>query len=194
MEKQTCIPPAVLAAAATILRQYAPELTERSLSAAIVRQKNHPETDAHIQRKLTRCECAELLGVSVNSVNRYIKNGKLKAVKIVKLAWEKDPQTGRMNSKEVAGSEKIMDCELVLIAAGFLGAQKYVTDAFKVELTPRTNVKTEQDSFKTNVKNVFVAGDMHTGQSLVVKAIRQGRECAREVDESLMGYSNLYVQ
>ena len=122
------------------------------------------------------------------------KNGKLKAVKIVKLAWEKDPQTGRMNSKEVAGSEKIMDCELVLIAAGFLGAQKYVTDAFKVELTPRTNVKTEQDSFKTNVKNVFTAGDMHTGQSLVVKAIRQGRECAREVDESLMGYSNLYVQ
>ena len=131
-----------------------------------------------------------------STVKEFIKdkNGRLKAVKIVKLAWEKDPQTGRMNSKEVAGSEKIMDCELVLIAAGFLGAQKYVTDAFKVELTPRTNVKTEQDSFKTNVKNVFAAGDMHTGQSLVVKAIRHGRECAREVDESLMGYSNLYVQ
>ncbi|MEE1437685.1 MAG: glutamate synthase subunit beta [Lachnospiraceae bacterium] len=131
-----------------------------------------------------------------STVKEFIKdkNGRLKAVKIVKLAWEKDPQTGRMNSKEVAGSEKIMDCELVLIAAGFLGAQKYITDAFKVELTPRTNVKTEQDSFKTNVKNVFAAGDMHTGQSLVVKAIRQGRECAREVDESLMGYSNLYVQ
>ena len=131
-----------------------------------------------------------------STVKEFIKdkNGKLKAVKIVKLAWEKDPQTGRMNSKEVAGSEKIMDCELVLIAAGFLGAQKYVTDAFKVELTPRTNVKTEQDSFKTNVKNVFAAGDMHTGQSLVVKAIRQGRECAREVDESLMGYSNLVIQ
>ena len=131
-----------------------------------------------------------------STVKEFIKdkNGRLKAVKIVKLAWEKDPQTGRMNSKEVAGSEKIMDCELVLIAAGFLGAQKYVTDAFKVELTPRTNVKTEQDSFKTNVKNVFAAGDMHTGQSLVVKAIRQGRECAREVDESQMGYSNLYVQ
>ena len=131
-----------------------------------------------------------------STVKEFIKdkNSRLKAVKIVKLAWEKDPQTGRMNSKEVAGSEKIMDCELVLIAAGFLGAQKYVTDAFKVELTPRTNVKTEQDSFKTNVKNVFTAGDMHTGQSLVVKAIRQGRECAREIDESLMGYSNLYVQ
>lgn len=93
MEKQTCIPPAVLAAAATILRQYAPELTERSLSAAIVRQKNHPETDVHIQKKLTRCECAELLGVSVNSVNRYIKNGKLKAVNISPRLVRIDPES-----------------------------------------------------------------------------------------------------
>ena len=99
-----------------------------------------------------------------------------------------------MINKEIAGSEKIMDCELVLIAAGFLGAQKYVTDAFKVALDARTNVKTPEGSFKTNVENVFTAGDMHTGQSLVVKAIRQGRECAREVDESLMGYTNLYIQ
>ena len=80
------------------------------------------------------------------------------------------------------------------MAAGFLGSQKYVTDAFKVELDQRTNVKTAAGSFKTSVENVFVAGDMHTGQSLVVKAIRQGRECAREVDESLMGYTNLYIQ
>lgn len=58
----------------------------------------------------------------------------------------------------------------------------------------RTNVKTAPGAFLTSVDNVFTAGDMHTGQSLVVKAIRQGRECAREVDESLMGYSNLYIQ
>ena len=131
-----------------------------------------------------------------STVKEFIKdkNGKLKAVKVVSLAWEKDPETGRMINKEIAGSEKIMDCELVLIAAGFLGAQKYVTDAFKVALDARTNVKTPEGSFKTNVENVFTAGDMHTGQSLVVKAIRQGRECAREVDESLMGYTNLYIQ
>lgn len=131
-----------------------------------------------------------------STVKEFIKDksGKLKAVKIVGLSWEKDPATGRMISKEVAGSERVMDCELVLIAAGFLGAQKYVTDAFGVDLNERTNVKTASESFQTSVENVFVAGDMHTGQSLVVKAIRQGRECAREVDESLMGYTNLYIQ
>ena len=122
------------------------------------------------------------------------KDGSLKGVKIVKLCWEKDSATGRMAMKEVAGSEKTLEADIVLIAAGFLGSQKYVTDAFKVALNARTNVKTEPGAFRTNVENVFVAGDMHTGQSLVVKAIRQGRECAREVDESLMGYSNLYIQ
>lgn len=122
------------------------------------------------------------------------KDGSLKGVKIVKLSWEKDAATGRMVMKEVAGSEKTLEADIVLIAAGFLGSQKYVTDAFKVALDARTNVKTEPGAFRTSVENVFVAGDMHTGQSLVVKAIRQGRECAREVDESLMGYSNLYIQ
>ena len=82
----------------------------------------------------------------------------------------------------------------MLIAAGFLGSQKYVTDAFKLELDGRTNVKTALGKFATSADKVFVAGDMHTGQSLVVKAIRQGRECAREVDESLMGYTNMYIQ
>lgn len=54
--------------------------------------------------------------------------------------------------------------------------------------------KTEPGRFKTSVDNIFVAGDMHTGQSLVVKVIRQGRECAREVDKSLMGYLNMFIQ
>ena len=112
----------------------------------------------------------------------------------MKLTWEKDQESGRMVMKEVAGSEQTLEAQLVLIAAGFLGSQKYVTDAFKLALDARTNVKTAPGSFKTSADNIFVAGDMHTGQSLVVKAIRQGRECAREVDESLMGYSNMYVQ
>ena len=84
---------------------------------------------------------------------------------------------------EVAGSEYTVDVDLVLIAAGFLGSQDYVTKAFGVEVNERTNVK-----------NVFTAGDMHRGQSLVVWAIREGREAAREVDISLMGYTNMYVQ
>ena len=131
-----------------------------------------------------------------STVKEFIKDksGNLKAVKIVRLSWEKDPATGRMSMKEVPGSEQVLDAEIVLIAAGFLGSQKYVTDAFKLELTERTNVKTEAGAYKTSVDNVFVTGDMHRGQSLVVWAIREGREAAREVDESLMGYTNLVVQ
>lgn len=131
-----------------------------------------------------------------STVKEFVKdkNGNLKAVKIVNLSWEKDPATGRMNMKEVPGSEQVLDAEIVLIAAGFLGSQKYVTDAFKVELNERTNVKTEPGAYRTSVDNVFVTGDMHRGQSLVVWAIREGREAARDVDESLMGYTNLVVQ
>ncbi len=119
------------------------------------------------------------------------KSGNLKAVKTVRLSWEKDAATGRMNSKEIPGSEQTLDADIVLIAAGFLGAQSYVADAFGVELNERTNVKTAAGSYQTNRENVFVTGDMHRGQSLVVWAIREGREAARAVDESLMGYSNL---
>ena len=93
--------------------------------------------------------------------------------------------------KEIKGSEFEIKADLVLIAAGFLGTQKYIADAFGVKLNQRTNVETAQNSHATNVKNVFVAGDMHRGQSLVVWAIREGRDAAKEVDEHLMGYTNL---
>lgn len=131
-----------------------------------------------------------------STVKEFVKdkNGNLKAVKIVKLSWVKDPETGRMNMQEVPGSEQTLDADIVLIAAGFLGSQSYVTDAFGVERNERTNVKTEPGRYRTSVENVFVTGDMHRGQSLVVWAVREGREAAREVDESLMGYSNLVVQ
>lgn len=131
-----------------------------------------------------------------STVKEFIKdkNGNLKAVKIVKLKQEKDPKTGRMNMKEIPDTEQILDADIVLIAAGFLGSQKYITDAFKVELNARTNVKTEDGKYKTNADKIFVTGDMHRGQSLVVWAIREGREAAREVDESLMGYTNMSSQ
>ena len=127
------------------------------------------------------------------TVKEFIKDkkGNLCKVKLVKLEPKKDEKTGRMMMAEVAGSEYEVDCELVLIAAGFLGTQKYVSDAFGVELNERTNVKTAPGKFATNVDKVFTAGDMHRGQSLVVWAIREGRDAAREVDEYLMGYTNL---
>ncbi len=119
------------------------------------------------------------------------KGGKLLGLVTVKLESQKDEKTGRMVMAEVAGSEQKMDADLVLIAAGFLGAEKYVADAFGIALDERTNVKTEQGQYETNVKRVFTAGDMHRGQSLVVWAIREGREAARAVDESLTGYTYL---
>lgn len=119
------------------------------------------------------------------------KNGRLCGLVTVKLEGKKDEKTGRMAMTEVPGSESRMDADLVLIAAGFLGTEKYIADAFGVSLNERTNVKTQTDCYETDVKNVFAAGDMHRGQSLVVWAIREGREVAREVDASLMGYTNL---
>ena len=112
----------------------------------------------------------------------------------MKLEQKQDEKTGRMMMSEVAGSETTLEADIVLIAAGFLGCQKYVADAFGVTLNERTNVATETGKYNTNVDNVFVTGDMHRGQSLVVWAIREGREVAQAVDLSLMGYTNLSVQ
>ncbi|MFI3238124.1 MAG: glutamate synthase subunit beta [Lachnospiraceae bacterium] len=130
------------------------------------------------------------------TVKEYIKDesGNLTGIKLVKVAFEKDAETGRMNLVEVAGTEQLLNADIVLIAAGFLGTQSYIADAFSLELNARTNVATEEGAFTTNVENVFVTGDMHRGQSLVVTAIREGREVAHAVDESLMGYSNLVIQ
>lgn len=119
------------------------------------------------------------------------KNGNVKKAVLVKLDAKKDSKTGRLNMVPIEGSEYEVDVDLVLIAAGFLGSQNYVTKAFGVEVDGRTNVKTEAGKYATNVDKVFTAGDMHRGQSLVVWAIREGRDAARAVDESLMGYSNL---
>lgn len=119
------------------------------------------------------------------------KNGNVKKAVIVSLEPKKDEKSGRMMMVPIEGSEKVIDAQLVLIAAGFLGSQKYITDAFKTDLNPRTNVLTKPDEYETSVPGVFTAGDMHRGQSLVVWAIREGREAARAVDKSLMGYTNL---
>jgi glutamate synthase (NADPH/NADH) small chain len=110
---------------------------------------------------------------------------------IVQLESKFDEASKRMMMAEVAGSETTVEVDLVLIAAGFLGTQSYVAEAFGLDLDLRTNVKTDTGRYQTNVDKVFVAGDMHRGQSLVVWAIREGREAAKAVDASLIGYSNL---
>lgn len=134
--------------------------------------------------------------VYTTTVKEFIKDkrGKVCKAVLVKLESRKDEKTGRMAMVEIPGSEYTVEADLVLIAAGFLGSESYVTGAFGVEVNERTNVKTEAGRYATSAERVFTAGDMHRGQSLVVWAIREGREAAKEVDESLMGYTNLSVQ
>ena len=131
--------------------------------------------------------------IYTTTVKEFVKDKKGNLSKLITVSLESkiDEKTGRRMMVPVDGTEKEIPCEIVLIAAGFLGTQKYVTDAFGVELSERTNIKTDADSYATSVNGIFTAGDCHTGQSLVVKAIRQGRDCARAVDQYLMGYTNL---
>ena len=109
----------------------------------------------------------------------------------VGLEPKKDEKSGRTVMSEIEGSEKTLDCELLLIAAGFLGPKDYIADVFGTERDQRSNISTPDGSYKTNIDKVFAAGDARRGQSLVVWAIAEGRAAAKEIDEYLMGYTNL---
>ena len=118
------------------------------------------------------------------------KDGHVKQAVIVSLEPKENKTTKRVEMVPVAGSEKVIPADLVLISAGFVGCEDHVAKAFNVSLNPRGNVVSNHN-YQTNIKNLYVAGDMRRGQSLVVWAIREGREVARAVDIDLMGYSNL---
>jgi glutamate synthase (NADPH/NADH) small chain len=116
------------------------------------------------------------------------ENGKVKALKGAHLEWK----DGKM--QEVVGTEFTIPADLVLLAMGFVSPMQKVLDAFGVEKDTRGNVKATTDGdgcYATSKPKVFAAGDMRRGQSLVVWAIREGRQCARAVDEFLMGSSDL---
>lgn len=114
-----------------------------------------------------------------------VKKGKLTAIKTVKVKFE------NRQMKEVEGSEQTLKCDLLIVAAGFLGCEEYTAESFGTKLTARNVVETEPDHYRTAIPKVFTAGDMHRGQSLVVWAITEGRAAAKEVDEYLMGYSGM---
>lgn len=119
------------------------------------------------------------------------ENGNLTALKIVDLDWQKDPETGRMQMKEVEGSERTIPCDLAFLAAGFLHPQQEgLLNDLDLEFDERGNIKTNGYQSVSNEK-IFAAGDCRRGQSLVVWAISEGREAARSVDEYLMGESFL---
>ena len=116
------------------------------------------------------------------------ENGKVKALKAVRLEWK----DGKM--QEIPGSEFTLPADLVLLAMGFVSPAQTMLEAFGVEKDPRGNARatTEGDGcYATSAPKVFAAGDLRRGQSLVVWAIREGRQCARAVDEFLMGSSEL---
>ncbi|MBQ8305992.1 MAG: glutamate synthase subunit beta [Blautia sp.] len=127
------------------------------------------------------------------TVKEFIKDkkGHVKEAVLQSLTPVKDEKTGRMQMVPVEDSERKVPAGLVLIAAGFLGSEAYVTESFGVETDARTNVRTEPGGYRSSREGIYTAGDMHRGQSLVVWAIREGREAARAVDEALMGYTTL---
>ena len=118
-------------------------------------------------------------------------NGRIEALECARLEWSAGPD-GRMTMTEVPGSEFIVKADLVLLAMGFLGPHRDgLLAQAAVDLDGRGNVAANGDDYRTSASKIFVCGDMRRGQSLVVWAIREGRQCARSVDVYLMGTSEL---
>lgn len=120
------------------------------------------------------------------------EHGHLKALQVVDLAWKASDASKPAGFEEVPGSEREIPCELALLAMGFIHPQhEGLLEELGVELDDRGNVRADEKHFQTNIPKIFTAGDMRRGQSLVVWAISEGRECARKVDQYLMGSSVL---
>ena len=124
---------------------------------------------------------------TVTAINKNDK-GEVVSVDTVKVSWQKTEKG--FAPIPVEGSAETLPCDLLLIAMGFVGPETPVMDAFGMERTPR-GLPLMATTYRTGKEKVFAAGDMRFGQSLVVRAIREGRQCARSVDEFLMGVSDL---
>ncbi|MEZ5742017.1 MAG: glutamate synthase subunit beta [Burkholderiaceae bacterium] len=120
--------------------------------------------------------------------------GNVSALVGARVEWTQDPATGRMQMSEVPGSEFEIPADLVLFAMGFVSPVRQVLEDFGVEIDARGNARADtegEESYRTNIDKVFASGDMRRGQSLVVWAIREGRQCAHSIDAYLMGESVL---
>ena len=135
-------------------------------------------------------ECASVFGsdprIYQSTPKRLLyEDGRLVGVECIRLTMKE----GRM--QQVEGSEWVLPADMVIIAAGFIGCERYVSDAFHLPLTPRNTILTAKGSHQIQESKYFAAGDMRRGQSLVVWAIAEGKACAREIDCYLMGYSEI---
>lgn len=117
--------------------------------------------------------------------------GNVTGVKAVEVEWKRGAG-GRWEMQEIPGTERVFKAELVLLAMGFLGPERYVANQLDLAVDARSNIETDKKNiYKTPVDNVFAAGDCRRGQSLVVWAISEGRQAARAVDMYLNGKSSL---
>ncbi len=148
-----------------------------------------PEWPRTLRTDYGHDEAREVFGADPRVFSTTVKKvisqeGKIKEIETVEVAFKE----GKL--VELAGTEKTLACDLLLIAAGFVGAETMLPQALGLEMTPRGVVATPEGKYATNIPGVFAAGDMRRGQSLVVWALAEGRACASEVDEALMGYRN----
>lgn len=122
----------------------------------------------------------------------FLDNGQghVSGIRTVQVKWTKDA-TGRWNMEELPDTSKVFKADLVLLAMGFLGPEKYLIDELSLEQDPRCNIRTSANSYRTSVPRVYAAGDCRRGQSLVVHAINEGRQAARQIDLDLAGKSLL---
>tara|TARA_B100001059_G_C17839237_1_gene590720 strand:- start:1215 stop:2675 length:1461 start_codon:yes stop_codon:yes gene_type:complete len=118
------------------------------------------------------------------------ENGNLTGLMTIGVEWKIVPNE-RPRLVEIKGSEEVFKCELALLALGFTGPEKTLSSELGIELDNRSNYKAKYGKYQTNIPNIFTAGDMRRGQSLIVWAISEGREAARQVDIFLMGDSSL---
>jgi glutamate synthase (NADPH/NADH) small chain len=181
--------------------------SNRHGAASVTQWELLPQPPAHENKELTwpywpvklRTSSSHEEGVERDwavTTKRFNDDGKgnVKSLTAARVDWQKDPMTGQMKMVEVPGSEFEIPADLVLLAMGFVSPIATVLDGFGVERDARGNARASTDGtgcYRTNVDKVFAAGDMRRGQSLVVWAIREGRQCARAVDEYLMGVSSL---
>lgn len=180
---------------ATCIRHGCRSVTQLEMMPAPPRQRTPqnpwPEWPKVLKTDYGQEEAIELYGHDPRIYNTTVKklittkNHHLQAIQTVQLAFK----DGKL--VEVEGSEQTIKCNLLLIAAGFIGCEDYTAEAFGTARSARGTILTKDGSYRTDKEKVFTAGDMHRGQSLVVWAINEGRQCAREVDEYLMGYTNL---
>ncbi|KAJ1566778.1 glutamate synthase [NADH], partial [Cladochytrium tenue] len=119
-------------------------------------------------------------------------NGRVKGINTIRVEWTKN-EKGGWAMKELPGTEKYFEADLVLLAMGFLGPETEVIKQLDVRQTPQSNIETPKGMYSTSVAGVFAAGDCRRGQSLIVWGINEGRQSAREVDLFLMGGTRLPV-